>query len=87
MQVIGGKALLRAHEFLHIARLVWHRDTREHCSGLCFDLSSDVLASGRFRAGGNDLKKYKAIIPCGIKDKGITNLKMIKDLNKVNKIN
>ena len=29
----------------------------------------------------NDLKKYKAIIPCGIKDKGITNLKMIKDQN------
>ena len=23
----------------------------------------------------NDLKKYKAIIPCGIKDKGVTNLK------------
>ena len=27
----------------------------------------------------NDLKKYNAIIPCGIKDKGITNLKQIKD--------
>ena len=27
----------------------------------------------------NDLDKYKAIIPCGIKDKGITNLKQIKD--------
>jgi len=27
----------------------------------------------------NDLKKYEAIIPCGIKDKGITNLKIIKD--------
>jgi len=27
----------------------------------------------------NDLEKYKAIIPCGIKDKGITNLKMIKN--------
>ena len=26
----------------------------------------------------NDLKKYNAIIPCGIKDKGITNLKNIK---------
>ena len=29
----------------------------------------------------NDLKKYDAIIPCGIKDKGITNLKNIKDQN------
>ena len=29
----------------------------------------------------NDLKKYEAIIPCGIKDKGITNLKIIKDQN------
>ena len=27
----------------------------------------------------NDLDKYKAIIPCGIKDKGITSLKQIKD--------
>tara|TARA_Y100000741_G_C18084377_1_gene490002 strand:+ start:67 stop:687 length:621 start_codon:yes stop_codon:yes gene_type:complete len=29
----------------------------------------------------NDLKKYNAIIPCGINDKGITNLKNIKDQN------
>ena len=29
----------------------------------------------------NDLKKYSAIIPWGIKDKGITNLKEIKDQN------
>ena len=27
----------------------------------------------------NNLDKYKAIIPCGIKNKGITNLKQIKD--------
>ena len=27
----------------------------------------------------NDLNKYEAIIPCGIKDKGVTNLKKIKD--------
>ena len=27
----------------------------------------------------NDLKKYKAIIPCGIVDKGVINLKEIKD--------
>ena len=27
----------------------------------------------------NNLEKYDAIIPCGIKDKGITNLKKIKD--------
>tara|TARA_B110000444_G_scaffold67608_1_gene63595 strand:- start:4 stop:624 length:621 start_codon:yes stop_codon:yes gene_type:complete len=29
----------------------------------------------------NDLTKYNNIIPCGIKDKGITNLKEIKNLN------
>ena len=28
-----------------------------------------------------DLEKYKAIIPCGVKDKGVTNLKKIKDQN------
>ena len=27
----------------------------------------------------NNLNKYNAIIPCGIKDKGVTNLKKIKD--------
>ena len=27
----------------------------------------------------NNLDKYRAIIPCGIKDKGVTNLKLIKD--------
>jgi len=29
----------------------------------------------------NDIKKYEAIIPCGIEDKGVSNLKEIKDLN------
>ena len=29
----------------------------------------------------NDLDKYKAIVPCGIKDKGVTNLKKIKNQN------
>ena len=36
----------------------------------------------------NDLSKYKGIIPCGIKDKGITSLKKIgiKDYNNIEKI-
>ena len=29
----------------------------------------------------NDLQKYQLIVPCGIKDKGITSLKEIKDQN------
>ena len=29
----------------------------------------------------NNLEKYNSIIPCGIKDKGVTNLKSIKDQN------
>ena len=29
----------------------------------------------------NDLKKYESIIPCGIKNKGITNLKKIRNQN------
>ena len=32
----------------------------------------------------NDLKKYDAIIPCGIKDKGMTNLNEIKNQNYKN---
>ena len=34
----------------------------------------------------NNLNKYKSIIPCGITDRGITNLKKIKDQN-YNKLN
>ena len=36
----------------------------------------------------NDLSLYKNIVPCGIKDKGITSLKElgIKDFNKIDKI-
>ena len=32
----------------------------------------------------NDLRKYDAIIPCGIKDKGLTNLQKIKNQNYKN---
>ena len=36
----------------------------------------------------NDLSKYKGIIPCGIKDKGVTSLKRmgIKNYNKIEKV-
>ena len=36
----------------------------------------------------NDLSKYKAIIPCGIKDKGVTNLKNlgVKNFTNIEKI-
>jgi len=36
----------------------------------------------------NDLSKYKAIVPCGIKNKGITNLQEIgiKNFDKINEI-
>jgi len=32
----------------------------------------------------NKLDDYKKIVPCGIKNKGITNLKLIKNLNYKN---
>ena len=35
----------------------------------------------------NDLRKYQNIIPCGILDKGVTNLKEIKDQNYDNLVN
>ena len=31
----------------------------------------------------NDIEKYKKIIPCGIKNKGVTNLRLVKDLNYI----
>ena len=36
----------------------------------------------------NDLSKYKGIVPCGIRDKGITNLQEmgVKNFNNINKI-
>ena len=36
----------------------------------------------------NDLSKYKKIVPCGIKDKGVTNLKKlgVNNTNNINKI-
>ena len=36
----------------------------------------------------NDLSKYKGIIPCGIKDKGITNLKKlgVKNYENINRV-
>ena len=36
----------------------------------------------------NDLSKYKRIVPCGIRDKGITNLQEmgVKDFNNINEI-
>ena len=36
----------------------------------------------------NDLSKYKSIVPCGIKDKGITNLESmgIKNYNNIDKV-
>ena len=32
----------------------------------------------------NDLDSYKKIVPCGIKDKGVINLKLIKNQNYIN---
>ena len=32
----------------------------------------------------NDLDSYKKIVPCGIKDKGVTNLKLIKNQSYIN---
>ena len=32
----------------------------------------------------NNIEKYKKIIPCGIKNKGVTNLRLVKDLNYKN---
>ena len=37
--------------------------------------------SSNLKSIDNDLKKYESIIPCGIKNKGITNLKKIKNQN------
>ena len=60
---------------------IWYRDTKEikKVAAIGVRISKWIAYHGFSININNNLDKYKAIIPCGIKDKGITNLKQIKD--------
>ena len=60
---------------------IWYKDNEQtkKVAAIGVRISKWIAYHGFSININNDLDKYKAIIPCGIKDKGVTNLKQIKD--------
>ena len=65
---------------------VWYKDKSKikKIAAIGVRISKWIAYHGFSININNDLKKYNAIIPCGIRDKGVTNLKKIKDQNYEN---
>ena len=62
---------------------IWYNDNKQikKIAAIGVRVSRWIAYHGFSININNDLEKYKAIIPCGIQDKGVTNLKSIKDQN------
>ena len=62
---------------------IWYNDNKniKKIAAIGVRVSKWIAYHGFSININNNLEKYDAIIPCGIKDKGITNLKKIKDQN------
>ena len=62
---------------------IWYKNKNQikKIAAIGFKVSKWIAYHGFSLNIDNDLKKYETIIPCGIKNKGITNLKKIKDQN------
>ena len=60
---------------------IWYKDNEQtkKVAAIGVRISKWIAYHGFSINIDNNLDKYKAIIPCGIKDRGITNLKQIKD--------
>ena len=60
---------------------IWYKDNEgtKKVAAIGVRISKWIAYHGFSINISNDLKKYDVIIPCGIKDKGVTNLKKIKD--------
>ena len=60
---------------------IWYKDNEQtkKVAAIGVRISKWIAYHGFSININNNLDKYKAIIPCGIKDKGVTNLKEIKD--------
>ena len=65
---------------------IWHDNNSkiEKVAAIGVRVSKWIAYHGFSININNDLRKYKNIIPCGITNKGITNLKEIKDQNYKN---
>ncbi len=62
---------------------IWHDDNDQikKVAAIGIRISKWIAYHGFSINISNDLKKYESIIPCGIQNKGVTNLKTIKDQN------
>ena len=62
---------------------IWYNDnsTIKKVAAIGVRVSKWIAYHGFSININNNLEKYDAIVPCGIKDKGITNLKQIKNQN------
>ena len=60
---------------------IWYKNSKQtkKVAAIGVRISKWIAYHGFSININNNLDKYKAIIPCGIKDKGVTNLKQIKD--------
>ena len=60
---------------------IWYKDNEQtkKVAAIGVRISKWIAYHGFSININNNLDKYKAIIPCGIKDKGITNIKQIRD--------
>ena len=60
---------------------IWYKDNKQtkKVAAIGVRISKWIAYHGFSINICNNLEKYNAIIPCGIKDKGVTNLKQIKD--------
>ena len=63
---------------------IWHKDQDNNIkkvAAIGVRVSKWIAYHGFSLNINNDLKKYKSIVPCGVKGKGVTNLIKIKDQN------
>ena len=60
---------------------IWHKHNNEvkKIAAIGIRVSKWIAYHGFAININNDLENYKKIVPCGISDKGVTNLKNIKD--------
>ena len=82
------KTIIETLEFYNIKTFadkenigIWHNNNNEikKVAAIGVRVSKWIAYHGFSININNDLKKYDAIIPCGIRDKGVTNLKEIED--------
>ena len=80
--IIDTLKLYDIHSFADNENIgIWYKDNSgiKKVAAIGVRISKWIAYHGFSININNDLNKYNAIIPCGIKDKGITNLKQIKD--------